>query len=97
MQGGGVGRKTGKVKTQWVCINCGHEAGQWWGTCASCDMVGTMKVFHEPKLGDSDDKARNGLADVVGSWLPQRPDQLRPMKLTEVNRGFNQQDWRIPL
>lgn len=93
-------KRTGRVKTQWVCCNCGYEAGQWWGTCPSCGIVGTMKEFHEAKLTDSHNKLRNGLAaseDAVGLWLPQRPDQLRPIKLSEVNCGFNQQNWRIPL
>ncbi|KAJ1385993.1 P-loop containing nucleoside triphosphate hydrolase [Sesbania bispinosa] len=94
-------KKTGKVKAQWVCSNCGYVAGKWWGTCPSCGIIGTMKEFHEAKISDADNnKFRNGLAvseDAVGLWLPQRPDQLHPIKLSEVNRGFNLQDWRIPL
>jgi DNA repair protein RadA/Sms len=95
-------RGTGKVKTQWVCSNCGYTAGQWWGTCPSCTMVGTMKEFHEAKLSDSVDnnKVRSGISvseDAMGAWLPQRGDHLRPVKLNEVNRGFNEKGWRFPL
>ncbi|KAH1207506.1 DNA repair protein RadA [Glycine max] len=88
----------GKVKTQWVCCSCGHSTGKWWGQCPECEMVGTMNEFHESKLTDS--KSRGGLEvseDAVGLWLPQRPEDLRPVKLEEVNRGFNYQQWRIPL
>ncbi|KAL9323069.1 hypothetical protein ACSQ67_011122 [Phaseolus vulgaris] len=35
--------------------------------------------------------------DAVGSWLPRRLEELRPVKLEEVNRGFNHDKWRIPL
>ncbi|XP_045804023.1 DNA repair protein RadA-like [Trifolium pratense] len=94
-------RSTGKVKTQWVCSSCGYTAGQWWGTCPSCTMVGTMKEFHEAKINDVDNnKVRSGISvseDAMGAWLPQRGDHLRPVKLSEVNRGFNEKGWRFPL
>ncbi|XP_047160774.1 DNA repair protein RadA-like [Vigna umbellata] len=90
-------KKKGKVKAQWVCSDCGHTTGRWWGTCPECDVTGTMQEFHESKLTD---KSRGGLAiteDAVGSWLPRRPEELRLVKLEEVNRGFNHDKWRIPL
>lgn len=95
-------RSSGKVKTQWVCCNCGFTAGQWWGTCPSCSNVGTMKEFHEAKLNDTVDnsKLRNGLSvseDSMGTWLPQRGGQLKPVNLSEVYRGFNLKGWRFPL
>ncbi|MCI20365.1 DNA repair protein RadA, partial [Trifolium medium] len=82
--------------------NCGYTAGQWWGTCPSCTMVGTMKEFHEAKISDGVDnnKVRSGISvseDAMGAWLPQRGDHLRPVKLSEVNRGFNEKGWRFPL
>ena len=94
-------RRSGvKGKKQWVCSNCGYAAGQWWGICPSCELSGTMKEFHEAKSIDSDNKVKNGLAvseDAVGLWLPQRAGELCPIKLEEVNKGFNHQQWRIPL
>ncbi|KAL5057000.1 hypothetical protein RYX36_028604 [Vicia faba] len=95
-------RSTGKVKTQWVCCDCGYTAGQWWGTCPSCNMVGTMKEFREAKVSDGVDssKVRSGLSvseDAMRTWLPQRGDQLHPVKLSEVNSGFNEKGWRFPL
>ncbi|GAU13145.1 hypothetical protein TSUD_112060 [Trifolium subterraneum] len=94
-------RGTGKVKTQWVCSNCGYTAGKWWGNCPSC-TVGIMKEFHEAKLshGVEYNKVRSGISvseDAMGAWLPQRGGQLRPVKLSEVNRGFNEKGWRFPL
>jgi len=92
-----VVKKKGKVKAQWVCSDCGHTTGKWWGTCPECEVTGTMQEFHESKLTD---KPRGGLSiteDAVGSWLPRRPEELLPVKLEEVKRGFSHDKWRIPL
>ncbi|WVY99435.1 hypothetical protein V8G54_025505 [Vigna mungo] len=77
-------KKKGKVKAQWVCSDCGHTTGRWWGTCPECDLTGTMQEFNESKLTD---KSRGGLAitdDAVRSWLPRRPEELRLVKLEEL-------------
>ncbi|KAL2617445.1 hypothetical protein AAZX31_08G197300 [Glycine max] len=99
--GGGVfiGRKkkAGKEKVQWVCCNCGYSAGQWWGMCRSCSVSGTMK---EAKFSDADTVVSgfSVLEDgVVGSWLPQQEGEMRPLRLTEVNKGLDHHHWRIPL
>lgn len=34
---------------------------------------------------------------VVGSWLPQQEGEMRPLRLTEVNKGLDHHHWRIPL
>ncbi|KAG4972521.1 hypothetical protein JHK82_038192 [Glycine max] len=76
----------------------GKGEGKWWGQCPECQIVGTMNEFRESKLTGT--KSSGGLAvseDPVGSWLPQRPQELRPLKLEEINRRFNYQQWRIPL
>lgn len=88
-------KEKGKVKTQWVCFNCGYTPGKWWGMCPTCKVVGTIKEFHETKLADN--KSSGGLTVTDGGWLPQRPEELRPLKLEEVNRGFDHDEWRIPL
>lgn len=98
---GGVSgsKKKGKIKTNWVCENCGYSDGQWWGSCRSCNSVGTMKQFSE---GDYDEggKTTSGFEvseDVARAWLPQQSGEVVPMRLTDVNRGINQMEWRIPL
>ncbi|KAK7349219.1 hypothetical protein VNO77_06409 [Canavalia gladiata] len=95
-----IGRKKkSKEKVQWVCSNCGYTAGQWWGVCRSCSVSGTMKEFHEAKLGDADINVSgfSVLEDGVGSWLPQQEGELRPLRLAEVNAGLDHLHWRIPL
>lgn len=76
-------------RVNWVCADCGHTDGQWWGTCRSCESVGTMKKFSEGESG-------NGHV-VERAWLPQKPEQVQPMRLRDVNRGINQLNWRIPM
>nr|POF10737.1 dna repair protein rada [Quercus suber] len=81
-------RKKGKARFSWVCADCGHSNGQWWGTCRECNAVGTLKRFSE-----------GGSAEVSEgkTWLSHKAGESRPMRLTDVNRGINQLNWRIPL
>ncbi|PSS18027.1 DNA repair protein like [Actinidia chinensis var. chinensis] len=91
-------RKKGKSKTTWVCSSCGNSDGQWWGTCRYCKSVGTFVKLAE---GVSDGEKTSGYEvseKVARSWLPQQQlGESVPLRLTDVNRGINQTDWRIPL
>ncbi|XAR50696.1 Endopeptidase La [Bertholletia excelsa] len=92
-----VNRKKGKSRTVWVCSNCGNTEGQWWGSCRHCNSVGTITRFSE---GKHDQQRATGFQiseNVVRSWLPKHSADAGPVRLTEVNRGFNQMEWRIPL
>lgn len=84
-------RKKGKGKVSWVCAECGNSDGQWWGSCRACNAVGTMTRFSEGNSLVSVSEAASG------SWLPQQAGELRPLRLTDVNRGINRLDWRISL
>ncbi|XP_031283105.1 uncharacterized protein LOC116141763 [Pistacia vera] len=79
-------KKKGKGNSvSWVCADCGHTEGQWWGMCRSCESVGTMRRFSE---GDS------GNGRVVE---PQKPEKVQPKRLRDVNKGISQLNRRIPL
>ncbi|XP_010525324.1 PREDICTED: uncharacterized protein LOC104803142 [Tarenaya hassleriana] len=95
-----VSKKKGKAKTVWVCENCGHSDGQWWGSCRACNRVGTIRRFSESsESGGKADKV-GGLGvsgNGVRSWLPQQAGGVQPLRLTDVVHGISQQDWRIPL
>ncbi|XP_054780856.1 uncharacterized protein LOC129288358 [Prosopis cineraria] len=101
-QDGGIRRRVGikkkeKGKTHWVCTNCGYTTGQWFGFCRSCNSNSTMKEYHETKLSDSGKVSGFSVSEnVMGLWLPQQAGELCPLKLTDVNRGVNHQEWRIP-
>ena len=92
----GSGKK-GKSKVVWVCSDCGYSGGQWWGTCRSCNKVGTLKQFSVP------DDVEGGKVygfeaseNAMRSWLPKQK-QSGPVRLSEVSRGTNHLDWRIRL
>ncbi|XP_028778951.1 uncharacterized protein LOC114750381 [Neltuma alba] len=101
-QDGGIRRRVGikkkeRGKTQWVCSNCGYTTGQWFGFCRSCNSASTMKEFREPKLSGSGKVSGFSVSEsVMGSWLPHQAGELRPLKLTDVNRRVNHQEWRFP-
>lgn len=83
-------RKKGKAnRTNFVCSDCGYTDGQWWGVCRACESVGTMKRYN---VGESDEGPV-----VQRTWLQQKPEEVRPIRLPEVNKGIKQLDWRIPL
>lgn len=92
-------KKKGKEKVYWVCSDCGYTTGQWWGVCRSCSVSGTMKEFHEAKSSDSNGKVSgfSVMENGLGSWLPQQSGELRPLRLSEVNRELDHLHWRIPL
>ncbi|XP_056176539.1 uncharacterized protein LOC115667061 [Syzygium oleosum] len=94
----GSGKK-GKKRGCWVCSDCGYTDGQWWGSCRSCHSAGTMKQFAVEENGGGSEKARGFKVseNVVRSWMPQRAGEVRLLRLTDVNRGVNQLEWRIPL
>uniref|UniRef100_A0A5B6YQ16 RecA family profile 1 domain-containing protein n=1 Tax=Davidia involucrata TaxID=16924 RepID=A0A5B6YQ16_DAVIN len=90
-------KKKGKSKIHWVCSSCGHSDGQWWGTCRACNSVGTIKQFSEGEFGGGKTSGFEVSENVMRSWLPQQSTEAVPLRLTDVNRGINQLDWRIPL
>ncbi|XP_077217364.1 DNA repair protein RadA-like protein isoform X1 [Tasmannia lanceolata] len=90
-------KKTGKNKVYWVCENCGVSHLQWWGTCNSCNLMGTLKQFSESEKVGNKTRGFDVSETAVRSWMPQRPDEISPRRLTDVNKGLNQSQWRIPL
>lgn len=86
--GGKVNEKKTKMKSSWVCKECGVNLGQWWGTCPSCKTAGSVKRYVEAKL----------LKSTGESILESNALRLTvPQRLADVNKGMNQSDWRIPL
>lgn len=92
--------KKGKLKTVWVCENCGNSDGQWWGSCRECHKVGTMKRFSESSQssvsgGGGGSKGRSEGGSGL-SWLPEQA-MVQPHRLTDVIHGITQQQWRFSL
>ncbi|KAK3028900.1 hypothetical protein RJ639_039909 [Escallonia herrerae] len=93
------GRNGKKKKITFVCSDCGYSDGQWWGSCRSCNSVGTMKQFSERESGGggSGTTGFEASENVVRSWLPSQLVEAFPLRLTDVNKGINHVDWRISL
>ncbi|XP_058180856.1 uncharacterized protein LOC131299238 [Rhododendron vialii] len=92
-----VNRKKGKGKVAWVCSSCGHSEGQWWGACRACASVGTIVKFVEGVYDEGKTSGFEISENVVRTWLPNQGTETVPLRLTDVNRGVNQTEWRIPL
>ncbi|GLU14414.1 hypothetical protein SLE2022_309860 [Rubroshorea leprosula] len=85
-------KKKGKGKVSFVCEDCGQSEGQWWGMCPSCGSAGKMKRFYEEET-----KTGTVAENVIRSWLPQKTEDSKPVRLTDVMSGVNKLDWRIRL
>ncbi|KAJ4833290.1 hypothetical protein Tsubulata_013225 [Turnera subulata] len=89
-------RKKGKSKTSWVCESCGFATGQWWGSCRSCNAIGTMKQFSEVSVASGSKVSGIEVSEnVMRSWMPHQAGGL--LRLPEVQRGMDQLAWRIAL
>lgn len=94
------GRGKGKSKTTWVCSDCGYSDGQWWGYCRSCNATGSMKQFSLAADSSGSDGKVTGFQvseNLMKSWLPEQSVDAGPIRLTDVKKGLNSLDWRIPL
>jgi DNA repair protein RadA/Sms len=87
LRGGSIKKK--KVTT-YVCSDCGHSHGLWYGHCNSCEAAGTLKKFIDGVLSESSVSVR------TGTWLNQPSIDNLPLRLTDVQKRI-QPDWRFPL
>ncbi|KAI3970830.1 hypothetical protein MKX01_024477 [Papaver californicum] len=86
-----IKKSKGKTRMIWVCSSCGNSSSQWWGSCKSCEVVGTMTQMSVSRTEFVEDKSRK-------TWIvPRKTDELGLQRLTDVNKGVNQLTWRIPL
>ena len=68
--------KEPKLKTVYVCSNCGETSPRWMGRCPSCGSWNTMNedvVAEAPKAGLSSSKAAVGRYQHYGREKPH-PD-----------------------
>ncbi|XP_042486968.1 DNA repair protein RadA isoform X2 [Macadamia integrifolia] len=89
--------KKGKSRINWVCSNCGDSFSQWWGTCYSCNKVGTLVQFSQSETIEDKSRGFQVTENAVRSWLPHKIGDLHPQRLTDVKKGLNKAQWRIPL
>ena len=77
-----------KIKTVFVCSNCGYESTKWLGKCPSCNEWNT---FYEEKINKNNDKLTiNGIEKK--SSKPMLLNSVVGKEDTRVSTGFNELD-----
>ncbi|CAA0814675.1 Unknown protein [Striga hermonthica] len=92
-------RKKGKMKSVFVCVDCGYSDGKWWGMCRECGEAGTMKRFavESAQVESAQEKKGCGTRlpeDLERSWLPK---EATPVRLSDVSNQIDESNWRFPL
>ncbi len=74
-----------KVKTSYVCQNCGAESVKWIGRCPSC---GEWNTYVEEKVSQS--KPRAGLVDVSRSAVPKALKEIESSNEKRLDTGIGE-------
>lgn len=74
-----------KVKSSYVCQNCGAESLKWVGRCASC---GEWNTFVEERV--SKEKPRAGLIDVFRSATPKALKDIESSSEKRIDTGIGE-------
>lgn len=74
-----------KVKTVFVCSNCGYESAKWLGKCPSCSE---WSSFYEEKLVK--DKSNN--LEKPKSVLPKKLEEIEQTNTERKKTGFDELD-----
>ena len=78
----------GKIKTVFVCSNCGYESSKWLGKCPGCNE---WNSFYEEKLSKTNDKM--GVASIEKkSCKPLKLNEVEGKEDTRVSTGFDELD-----
>lgn len=75
-----------KVKTVFVCSNCGYESSKWLGKCPACSE---WSSFYEEKLVK--DKF-SGNRDKLKSVLPKKLNEIEQKSTDRQKTGYNELD-----
>lgn len=74
-----------KIKTSYVCQNCGVESAKWVGRCPSC---GEWNTYVEERV--SQGKQRHGLVEVSRSAIPQPLREIESSNERRMNTGIEE-------
>ena len=77
-----------KIKTVFVCSNCGYESSKWLGKCPGCNE---WNSFYEEKLSKSSDKS-GGLSIDKKSVKPLKLNEVVGKEDSRVSTGFEELD-----
>ncbi|MFO8023084.1 MAG: DNA repair protein RadA [Perlabentimonas sp.] len=74
-----------KVKSSYVCQNCGAESAKWVGRCPAC---GEWNTYVEERVSQS--KPRAGLVDVSRSATPKPLKDIESSNEKRINTDINE-------
>lgn len=74
-----------KVKTSYVCQNCGAESLKWVGRCPSCNEWNT---YVEERVSQS--KPRGGLVEISRSAVPKPLKEIESSNEKRLDTGINE-------
>lgn len=74
-----------KVKSSYVCQNCGAESVKWIGRCPSC---GEWNTYVEEKVSQS--KPRGGLVEVSRSAIPKPLKEIESSNERRIDTGIGE-------
>lgn len=74
-----------KVKSSYVCQNCGAESVKWVGRCPSC---GEWNTYVEERVSQS--KPRSGLVEVSRSAVPKPLREIESSNEKRLNTGIEE-------
>ena len=77
-----------KIKTVFVCSNCGYESSKWLGKCPACNE---WNSFYEEKLSKANDKLSVAGAEKK-SCKPLKLNEVVGKEDTRVSTGFDELD-----
>jgi DNA repair protein RadA/Sms len=75
-----------KVKTAYVCSDCGASALQWFGTCPSCGAAGTLSETVAERGAPA--RSRGGPAPVALADIPAREVERISVGQPELDRAL---------
>ena len=78
-----------KIKTVFVCSNCGYESSKWLGKCPGCNE---WNSFYEEKLSKSVDKGISGQVVNKKSCKPLKLNEVVGKESVRVSTGFDELD-----
>ncbi len=74
-----------KIKTKYVCGECGYETGRWLGRCPSCGMFNTMNE-------ELDAKSSSFSKSAYTSAQPQRLENIAPISNNRIKTNIGELD-----
>lgn len=76
-----------KIKTKYVCNNCGYETVKWLGKCPDC---GSFSTFEE--VTQAPEGARNNTIQPSRASVPQQLDNIKPLESERIGTGMAELD-----